>query len=198
MSIPDEINLAIAIATVLSVVVSAVMAAMTYAMLKASRGTVDIMKAQIEAASRPYIQISPYVRPMTTAVELHIKNTGSTSAEKVRLSLDRDYFFNAEEGPRNNIRSYTAFSKEIQMLPPGAELRFLLGIGHRILTHPKLCPTQFAVAAKYEYQGKTVSESTTIDLEPFGKSTQPIDPMVERFDKLIAELKEFREQVKTP
>lgn len=193
MQIADQINLAIAIATGLSVIVSAIMVGMTYAILRANRATVDVMKAQIEATSRPYVQISPVVRPMTTAVELRIKNIGSTSANRLRLSLDRDYQFDAKEGPANNVRNYTAFAKEIQMLAPGAELRFLLGVGNRILTNPTICPVQFTVGAEYEYEGKKVSEKTVIDLEPFGMSNQPIDPVAERLDKLVAELKAIRE-----
>lgn len=181
-----------AIATGLSVIVSAAMAVLTYAVLKANRATVEAMQAQIEAASRPYIQIAPIARAMTTAIELHIKNIGSTSAVRLRLSLDQDYHFNAEEGEHNNIRNYSAFSKEIQMLAPGSELRFLLGVGHKILRNPKLCPMQFSVDAKYEFEEKRVVEKTTIDLAPFGKSVQPTDPIAERLDKLAVELKSIR------
>lgn len=193
MQLADKINLAIAIATGMSVVVSAVMAVMTYAVLKANRATVEVMRAQIEAASRPYVQITPMVRSMSTAIELHIKNVGSTSANKLRLSLDRDYYFNAEQGSAKNIRNYTAFTKEIQMLAPGAELQFLLGIGHRILSHPDLCPLRFTVYAAYSYDKKSVDEQTIIDLEPFMKSIKPIDPVVERLDNLVAEIKSLRE-----
>lgn len=192
MQIADKINLAIAIAAGLSVVVSAVMAAMTLAILRANRATVEVMKGQIEATSRPYVQVAPIVRPMTTAIELHIKNVGATAANRLRLTLDRDYQFNAEVGQHNNLRNYTAFSKEIQTLSPGSELRFLLGVGHRILSNPSLCPLQFTIIAEYGYEGKTITEKTTVDLEPFGKSNQPIDPMVERMDKLVAELKAIR------
>jgi len=192
LQIADKINLAIAIAAGLSVVVSAVMAAVTLAILRANRATVEVMRSQIEAASRPYVQVAPIVRPMTTAIELHIKNVGTTAANRLRLTLDRDYQFNAEEGQHKNLRSYTAFSKEIQMLSPGSELRFLLGVGHRILSNPSLCPLQFIVTAEYGYEGKIVIEKTTVDLEPFGRTNQPVDPLVERMDKLVAELKAIR------
>lgn len=195
MQIADQINLAIAIATALSVVVSAIMVGMTYAILRANRATVEVMRAEIEAASRPYVQIAPVVRPMTTAVELRVKNIGSTSANRLRLSLDRDFQFDAQEGPANNIRNYTVFTKEIQMLAPGAELRFLLGVGHRILSNPTICPLQFTVGADYGFEGKTVSEKTVIDLEPFGKSNRPIDPVAERLDNLVAEIKAIREEL---
>lgn len=197
MQLADQINLAMAIATGLSVVVSAIMTAMTYAILKANRATVEVMRVQIEATSRPYIQITPVVRTMTTAIELHVRNVGSGSANGLRLSLDRDYQFNGEAGAHNNIRTYTAFSKEIQMFPPGAELRFLLGVGHRILGDASLCPAQFAVTAAYGYEDKKVSEVTMIDLEPFGKSNQPVDPLVERMDKLVAEVKALRKHMRT-
>lgn len=195
MQLADQINLSIAIAAGLSAIVSAFMAAVTVAILRANRATVRVMEAQIESASRPYIQITPVVRPMTTAVELRVKNVGSSAAQRLRLTLDRDYQFNAEHGSHHNLRTYTAFSKEIQMFAPGSELRFLLGVGHRILSHPELCPLQFTVEAAYGYEGKRVVEETTVDLEPFGKSNQPTDPVVERLDKIAAELKAIRGQM---
>lgn len=193
MLIADKINLAIAIAAGLSVLVSAIMAVMTYAMVKANRAVVEMMSAQIEATSRPHVQISPIVRPMSTAVELRIRNTGSSSAIKLLLTLDRDYYFNAEEGAHNNLRNYIAFSKEIQTLPPGAELQFLLGVGHRILSNPERCPLQFAVKAEYSYEQRSVIEQTVVDLEPFGKSVKPVDPMIERMDRLIASVDSLRD-----
>lgn len=192
MLFADKINLAMAIATGLSVIVSAAMAVLTYAVLKANRATVEAMQAQIEAASRPYIQIVPIACAMTTAIELHVKNIGSSSAVRLRLSLDQDYQFNAEEGEHANIRKYSAFSKEIQMLAPGSELRFLLGVGHRILNNSKLCPMQFSVNAEYEFEEKKFVEKTTIDLAPFGRSAQQIDPIAERLDKLAVELRSIR------
>jgi hypothetical protein len=193
MQLADKINLAIAIATGLSVVMSAIVAAMTYAIVRANRATVEAMSAQIEATSRPYIQITPVVRPMTTAIELHVKNVGTVSASRLRLSLDCDYFFNAEEGQPNNFKNFSAFSKEIQMFPPGAELRFLLGVGHRILANPALCPLQFSITANYGYSHKRVEETTTIDLEPFGRSGKPTDPIAEVLEDLVAEVKKYRE-----
>jgi hypothetical protein len=135
---------------------------------------------------------------MTTAVELHIKNTGMTSARNVHLAFDQDYYFNAEEGTHNNIRNYTAFSKEIEMLAPGAELQFLLGVGHKIFSHPKLCPLQFTVVADYLHGDKIISERTTIDLEPFKKSGMPIDPIADRIGKLTDELRKVGEQIRPP
>lgn len=192
MTITDKINLAIAICAGLSVLVSAIMVVMTYRILRANRATEQVMREQIEASSRPYVQISPQVRPMTTAVELIVKNVGNSSAENLRLNLDKDFNFNAEDGEHNNLRKYHAFSSEIRMFPPGAELRFLLGIGHQILRKPSLCPLQFSVAASYGFAGKRVLEETTIDLEPFEKSNRPVDPVAERLDQLVSEMKAIR------
>jgi len=130
-----------------------------------------------------------------TAIELHIRNAGTTAASQLRLTLERDYHFNAIEGQHYNLRRYAAFTKEIQMLAPGSGLRFLQGVGHRILSNPNLCPLQFTIQAEYGFNEKTVKEKTIVDLEPFGKSNQPIDPLIERMDKLIAELETIRRQM---
>jgi hypothetical protein len=191
LTTPDKINLAIAIATGFSALVSLAMVIVTYFIVRANRDTVEAMRAQIEAASRPYIQIVPVVRPMTTAIELRISNSGTTPAKNLRLSLDQDFHFNAETGEHNNLRSYSAFREAIQMLPPRAELRYLLGIGHKILLNEPLCPTRFTITATYEYGTKSLSESTTIDLEPYKKSGAPIDVVAEQIQRLSNEVREI-------
>lgn len=189
----DMINLGVSVAAVIvniaMIVVTAIMAAKTHDISKANRETVEIMKTQFEASTRPYIQITPVIRPATTVVELNIKNTGNTSAIDLRLLLDRDFFLNAQDGALNNLRNYTVFSKEIQMFAPRAELKFMLGVGHMIFSSPSLCPPQFEITANYRYENKNVSERMIIDLEPFRKANASSDPLIEHLDKLVAELK---------
>lgn len=187
----DKINLAIAVATGLSALVSLAMVIVTNFIVRANRDTVEAMRAQLEAASRPYIQIVPVVRSMTTAIELHISNTGTTSAKNLRLSLDQDFYLNAETGEHNNLRMYSAFREVIQMLPPRAKLRYLLGVGHRVLSNENLCPIRFTVTATYEYENKSLSESTIIDLEPYKMSGMPIDVVAEQIGRLTKEVQDI-------
>lgn len=190
MSTADSINLAIAIATALSVAISIAVAIVTYKTVVASRAAVDVMKAQLEATTRPYILVAPVIRPMSTFFQLRITNTGGSSAKGLRLSLDKDYFFNAEESPGKNLKTYAAFVHPIAEFPPHAELLFHLGVGHRIL-RSDLCPMRFTVTARYEYSGREVTEESVVDLQPFGDSGKPIDPVAERLAGIEANLKEI-------
>lgn len=190
MSTADSINFAIAVATVLSVVVSLAVAIVTYKTVLASRDAVEVMKAQLESTTRPYVLVVPVVRSMSTFVQLRIANTGGSSAKNLRLSLDKDYFFNAEQSPAKNLKTFAAFTHPIVEFPPHAELLFHLGVGHRIL-RSELSPVRFTVTAQYSYSGRDVKEETVIDLQPFGNSGKPIDPIAERLEGIRAEIKEL-------
>lgn len=188
MSTSDKINLAIAVATVLSVVISLCVVIVTYKTVLANRAAVEVMKAQLEATTRPYILVGAVVRPMSTFLQLRIVNTGGSSARNLELTLDKDYFFNAEEGAARNLKNFAAFTIPIEEFPPQAELLFHLGVGHRVL-RSELCPLRFTVTAKYEYSGRTIEEGTEVDLQPFGNSGKPIDVVAEGLEGIQAELK---------
>lgn len=190
----DLINFAIAVATTVSVAISLAVAIVTYKSVQASRAAVEVMREQLEASTRPYILIAPTVRPMSTFVQLRIVNSGTSSARNLRLSLDKDYFFNAEDSPSKNIRKYTAFTHPIYEFPPQAELLFHLGVGHLIFTSD-LSPLRFTVTAKYEFAGKNFDEATIVDLQPYMNSGKPIDPVAERLDQIREELKLLRSAV---
>ncbi|AZP12317.1 hypothetical protein [Undibacterium parvum] len=195
MNLADKINLAVAITGGCSAAISLFVAIVTYQMVKANRETVAVMKAQLDASTRPYIQVTPVVRAMSTMLMLSIKNAGGSSAKNLRLSLDKDFYFNAHPDEDDNLRKYTTFVHPIQSLSPQAEMVFYLGVGHNIFRDSERCPQQFTVQAEYEYQDNRVVESTTIDLQPFRKSAKPVDPIVEQLENISGHLSEIRSAV---
>lgn len=188
MTTSDWINLAIAVTTTLSVLISVAVAFVTYKTVQANRAAVEVMRAQLEATTRPYVLVGVVVRPMSTFLQLRITNTGGSSAKALRLSLDKDYFFNGEEGESRNLRNYSVFREAIAEFPPQTELLFHLGVGHRILRSDR-CPTQFTVSARYQHAGREFAESTAVDLRPYGNSGKPTDPIAERLESIQSELK---------
>jgi hypothetical protein len=190
MSTADSINLAIAVATALSVIVAFAVAIVTYKTVLANRAAVEVMRAQLDATTRPHILVGPVIRPMSTFIQLRIVNTGGSSAKNLRLSLDKDYYFNAEQSPAKNLKTFAAFTHPIAEFPPQAELLFHLAVGHRIL-RSDLSPLRFTVTAQYEYSGRDVKEENVVDLQPFGNSGKPIDPLAERLEGIEAQLKEL-------
>lgn len=184
MQTSDQINLAIAIATSLSVIASLVVAALTWHIAKSNRLTAQLMQAQIEAASRPYIQIGPSVRIGTPLLQLSIKNTGKSNAENLRLELSQNFYFNDEASEDGNLKTFTAFVHPISTFPPDTALVFDLGIGSKIHKNSERCPQKFSIKATYESFGKKYSESTEIDLQPFLRTSVPHEPIADELEKV--------------
>lgn len=185
MQLSDQINIVIAIATCLSVAGSLAVAVLTWHITKANRLTAELMKEQLEASTRPYIQISPTVRSGSQMIELRIANTGQSNAEDLKLDLDQDYYFNAQVGEAKNIRKFTAFVHPIASFSPRAELVFDLGVGPSIFTNSERCPLRFTITATYKHGSKKYSEPTTVDLQPLQLTAVPYDPVAEQIKKLV-------------
>jgi hypothetical protein len=174
--------------TAILVIVTAIYSYLTYKMVKASEASVQAVREQSEAMLRPYVSVSPYVRPHTTILYLRVENTGRTGAENLRLSMDRDFFqFGEAEQPDNNLRTKPAFVDAIQSLPPGGSLVFALAQGFVIFApgaDATVVPQQFSVVATYSFAGKQVTETHRIDLRPYIGSEGERDPLVDELEKL--------------
>jgi hypothetical protein len=137
---------------------------------------------------RPYVTISPFVRPHTTVLYLRIENSGKTAAEDLHLSMDKDFFqFGEAKQPARNLRAMKAFVEPIKSLPPGGKLIFALGQGFIILAETAdqaAVPTQFAVTAAYHFGVKKISEVNHVDLRPFVGSEGERDPLVDELEKI--------------
>jgi len=62
------------------------------------------MREERKAAMRPYVIIGPRTVPGSYQVFLQIENTGRTSAQNVRLTLDRAFQRFGKPGAENNSR----------------------------------------------------------------------------------------------
>jgi len=174
--------------TAILVFVTAIYAYLTQKMAKASEASVQAVRDQSEAMLRPYIGISPFVRPQTTVLYLRVENTGRTAAENVRLTMDRDFFqFGDNKRPGNNLRTKSAFSEPIDGFAPGNKLVFALAQGSVIFGdgyRPENTPHQFNITATYEFSGKPVEEVHRIDLRPYIGSEGERDPLVDELEKI--------------
>lgn len=174
--------------TAILVFITAIYAYLTHKMAKASEASVQIMRSQLEAMSRPYIAITPYVRPHTSILYLKIENTGKSSAENLLLSMDKDFFqFGESKMPENNLRTKPAFLKEIHSLPPNGNLSFALAQGFVIFApeaDPDKVPQQFSITAKYKFGQQELAETHKIDLQPYIGSEGERNPVVDELEKL--------------
>jgi hypothetical protein len=178
----------IEILTGILVIVSAIYAYLTFRMAKASEASVEAVKQQSEAMLRPYISVSPFIRPHALFLYLRVANTGRTGAQNLRLTIDRDFFQWGEAGkPDKNLRNQNAFSLPIDSLPPGAELLFALGQGWVLFgekANSAATPVQFSITATYEFFGKKVEEINRIDLRPYVGTHGEHDPVVEELERI--------------
>ncbi len=178
----------IEILTGVLVVITGIYAYLTRRMAIASEASVKAVLAQSEAMTRPYVTVTPFVRPHTNILYLRIHNTGRTGAQRVRLSLDKDFFqFGETNRPGGNLRAASAFSGAIDSMPPGFELLFALAQGPSLFgpdAKPEIAPTQFTVTAQYEFSDKRVEEITKIDLRPYIGSEGERHPIVEELERM--------------
>ncbi len=169
------------------VVITGFYAWATFRILRANEGVVAAMREQTEAQLRPYITISVFSRSGTNFLILSIKNSGKSPALNLSLSIDRDFYFNAEREEGKNLRHYRAFSRPIGGFSPDAELQFFLGTGGAIFNaqgEATPCPLTFEIAARFEFGDKTYHERTPIDLHPFYGAGVQHDPVAHELEKL--------------
>jgi hypothetical protein len=176
------------ILTAILVVITGVYAWLTYRMAKSSEASVAAMREQAEAMARPYITVTPYIRPHTTIVCLRIANTGRSTAKNVLLSLARDYFeFKGEDEFYQKLGTKSAFNHAIDSIPPGTEFSFALVNGLKIPANPTApgeFPVRFTVIASYEFFAQEVREEHHIDLGGFSGAELVRDPVVEELERI--------------
>ena len=173
--------------TAILVLITAIYAYLTHRMAKASEASVEAMRLQTASMLRPYISISPFIRPQACCLYLRIVNTGRSGAQNLRLTLDRDFYQWGENKEENNIGKLNAFSFPIDSFPPGSELLFALGQAWVLFAenaNSAITPLQFNVTATYEFLEKTVDELTRIDLRPYLRTEGEHDPIVEELEMI--------------
>ncbi len=177
--------------TAILVIITAFYAWVTFRILKANESVIQEMKNQQEALFRPYISISPVVYTENPIFFLKIQNTGKTTADNLRLIIDKDFYQFGEKRSERNIRNFSAFSTKIDSFVPSAQMLFYLAQGFVIFGNDakeENTPSVFTITAKYEFLGKEVHEQTVIDLRPYLNSAIPHDP-------IVSKLKDIKESI---
>jgi hypothetical protein len=160
---------------------------LTSRILKANERSVATMVDQAEQASRPYIVVAPFLKPHSIVIYLRVTNTGRTVAEKLRLTLGKDIQRLSRPGDEYKMQKLSAFSEEISTFAPGAELFFMLGTGITFFgpdAKPDMTPAVFDVTASYSWRGRTVTETTTVDIRPLRGADLLPDSIVEELEKI--------------
>ena len=149
------------------------------------------MQEQSEAINRPYIVANTFLVPRSVMIYLKIENIGKTAAQNLCLTLDRDFYEFGRSGEENNLAKFSAFTQAIKTFPPGAQLIFPLAQAFVVFgeeANSEATPRAFNVNATYSYLHKTVTETTTIDLNPYLKNQPEPDPMLDKLDTMVKSL----------
>jgi len=169
------------------VVITAIYAYLTHKMASSARDTLNEMREQTWAPTRPQVLVEPYVRPTTPFLYLRVHNVGRSTANNLSLKLDKEFWQFGEKKDDHALHMKRAFSEQIDALHPGQELHFALAQGWKIFgkeADESLCPSRFTAAATYSYAGRTISEAFPVDLSIYLGSESEHFPVVEELEKL--------------
>jgi hypothetical protein len=181
----------IEVLTTLLVVITGFYAWATFRILRANEQVVSVMQEQSEAINRPYIAVSTFLVPRSVMIYLKIENIGKTAAHDLRLTLDRDFYKFGRSGTENNLAKFSAFTQPIKTFPPGAQLVFPLAQAFVVFgeeANSEATPRVFNINTTYSYLHRTVTDTTTIDLNPYLKSQPDPDPVLDKLDAMVKSL----------
>jgi hypothetical protein len=169
----------------------------TYRMLKVNQKTVAAMQTQTETISRPIITMTHNLSP-EFMINLFIRNTGRMNADKLKLTIDQNFFQISPHFKEYNIADNQLFKEGVKSFPPGSEVMFALlptaFLGDN--EHESKYPLIFTIAATYSYGNLSYNEETTIDLRPYRYLFMPSETVQQKLEKLIKEIKEIKEVIK--
>jgi hypothetical protein len=185
--------------TAAGVIVAGAYAWFTYRILQANQATVAamqrqvaIMEEQTRAMMRPYVTVSAAPEKGSILFLLRVANSGRSSAERVRLRLDKPFHQFGDKRDEKDLSKLNAFSNEIPMLAPASELVFHLGTSIQIFgggTAGEM-PQVFTISAAYEdNRGNKFEEFTTVDLRALYQSAVVKDRGVEELKEIAGAVK---------
>lgn len=154
------------------------------------------MAKQIELQTttmlRPVIGFRLIIRH-GTIISLVLENTGKSTATKIELKLDRDFFQFAENSEKNNLRNFSAFNKEIKSMASNDTITFDLAQGFNFGVEENnkiLTPHEFTIKMKYCFGDILYEEIQHIDIKPYMSSLAVHEPL-EHLESISKSLKKI-------
>lgn len=173
--------------TALLVVLTGFYAWVTFKILKANEKVVQETQKQFETYIKPCIIVSVVTYTSNACLFLRVKNVGKSPASNLKLTLDRDFYKLGRKDEKRNLKNHPAFSRQIEMFAPEAELLFYLAQGFIIFgkdADSNVTPPVFSIGVKYDFSGKQYLEKVLVDLNPYIDSATPQDPVVSALGKI--------------
>jgi hypothetical protein len=193
-------------ANVLLAAITAYYAFLTQKLLAANRESLSLAERQMEAQSRPYIEVSPLVREGSSMFQLRISNSGKSSANNLRLTIAPDFYRLHNKSENNHLQRLYPFSENIDSFGPALELVIDLGVSYQFFQGPEndaVSPPRFTVHASYSSESNRYDETTVVDLNIFRGSSaaavgsvQELKEMNKEIGRLTAALKGVADRLK--
>jgi hypothetical protein len=180
------------------VIITAFYAWATFRILRANEKVVEVMHEQAEAVTRPYVSVAPVLEPDNPIFYLRITNTGKTTANKLKLTIDKSFHKFGEKSSEADLASFAAFNNVIESFPPGAEIVFSLAQSFKLFgeeSDKELLPQSFTITAEYSYGNKTVKENNIIDLKAYYGANIPQDAYVRKLKDISKAIEKVAENV---
>lgn len=160
LSTTDFLTACLVVLTGLSVVLTGVYAWLTHQIMVANRSAVEVMRQQVEASTRPYIDFDLVLDGAT--IEAVLRNVGSSAAMDLKVSTEPPLM----SGSVNDKRPCRIVASTIAHFSPGREIREFVGGSAETGTTPH--SKSFAVTIDYrDSSGKKFQEKFTADLLAF-------------------------------
>jgi len=170
------------------VIVAAILTLVTLIYVVYTRSLAKAAAEQLEAQSRPYIVADLPVRP-NGVVALRVRNRGRSSAEHLKLSLDRDI----ETVTNEKLNALPAFTTGLAHFAPDGAVTWTLGGSNKLInTMPA-----FTITCLYDRAGRSYSDSFELSLKTYyGTVLPPKDEIAAEVEKLRREVEKVRDAVK--
>lgn len=108
---------------------------------------------------------------------LHFENIGATSAENLRISLDKPVHRKIDKN--ENLQELPFIKNGLSSFPPAEPIQYALGVGYQWLsdeTDKSIHPDSFLVHLTYNTGGREISEAVPINIyDQYMMSSVPTD-----------------------
>jgi hypothetical protein len=151
-----------------------------------SMRTVSVMEATLKAQTTPSI-IAYFDNPMSTLIDLVVKNIGFGAAKEMRLRIDPPLL----DHKNRDISKLSLFKRGIEFFPPNREFRQIVGTTHQFFNEEAQRPLEYELIVSYcDAEGNPAPDQTIpLDLSVYHDLPIYRESDIAKLTKEVAELR---------
>jgi hypothetical protein len=161
------VNYASLISAVILAFITLYYAIITHRILVVNKRSIELSEFQIEAQSRPYVNVVSAVLGGTQLLQLKIANIGKSAANDLQITVEPPFYRFGTKQDSHLLQNLPIFNESVASFGPGVEILVDLGAANQIAEMPeeisgKLPTLNFT--SRYSNGVKVYEERTVIDL----------------------------------